>query len=247
MTQIVFGAGAMWGILNSTTPTPKRFGVLQDVSLDFNASSKTLIGQNNLPFAVARGVITTKGKASFGQFNGGVINDLFFGQSASSGQIAAIDNETGTIPAPSGPYTVTVANSGTWTTDLGVVFGATGLPLTRVASGPTTGQYSVSAGVYTFAAADAGLAVYISYMYTIPSTGQKFTIAQQAMGTTPTFKTVISLPYNGQKASVTLNACIANKFSFATKTEDFAIPSFDFEAFADAAGNLGTVSFAEAA
>jgi len=26
MTQIVFGAGAMWGINNVATPTPKRFG-----------------------------------------------------------------------------------------------------------------------------------------------------------------------------------------------------------------------------
>ena len=141
MTQIVFGAGAMWGIINSAVPTPKRFGVLQDVSLDFNASSKTLIGQNNLPFAVARGVITTKGKASFGQFNGGVINDLFFGQSATSGQIAAIDNEVGAIPGT--PYAITVTNSAQWATDLGVVYALTGLPLTRVASGatPTTGQY----------------------------------------------------------------------------------------------------------
>ena len=246
MTQIVFGAGAMWGILNSANPTPKRFGVLQDVSLDFNASTKTLIGQNNLPFAVARGVITTKGKANFGQFNGGVINDLFFGQSASGGQIAAIDNESGTVPGSSA-YTVTVANSANFSLDLGVIYAATGLPLTRVASGPTAGQYSVSAGVYTFAAADANAGVFISYMYTISGSGQKFTIAQQAMGTTPTFKTVVSLPYNGQKASVTLNACIANKFSFATKTEDFAKPSFDFEAFADSGGNLGTVSFAEVA
>lgn len=246
MTQLVFGAGAMWGVLAGATPTPKRFGVLQDVNLDFNAATKSLIGQNNLPFAVARGVITTKGKANFGQFNGGVINDLFFGQTATTGQIAAVDNETGAVPG-SVSYTVTVANSATWQTDLGVIYGATGLPLTRVASAPTVGQYSVAAGVYTFAAADANASVYISYTYTISGSGQKFTIAQQAMGTTPTFKTVVSLPYNGQKMSVTLNSCIANKFSFATKTEDFAKPSFDFEAFADSAGNLGTFSFAEVA
>lgn len=247
MTQLVFGAGAMWGINNVANPTPKRFGVLQDVSLDFNASTKTLVGQNNLPFAVARGVISTKGKASFGQFNGGVINDLFFGQTANSGQEVAIDNEVGSIPTT--PFAVTVANSAQFATDLGVVYALTGLPLTRVASGatPTTGQYKVTAGVYTFAAADTGLGVYISYTYTISGSGQKFTIAQQAMGVTPTFKTVVSLPYNGQKATFTLNACIANKFSFTTKTEDFATPSFDFESFADSAGNLGTVSFAEVA
>ena len=43
----------------------------------------------------------------------------------------------------------------------------------EVASGPTTGQYSVSAGVYTFAAADTLLGVLISYTYKIAfSAGQ---------------------------------------------------------------------------
>ena len=39
------------------------------------------------------------------------------------------------MPAGS-PYTVTVANAATFAADLGVVYAATGLPLTKVASAP---------------------------------------------------------------------------------------------------------------
>jgi len=241
--QLQFGSGSVWGINSITNPSPRRFGVTQDISLDFSASVKTLFGQNNLPFAAAKAALSTKGKITFGQFNGGIINELFFGSTSASGQSVVIDSESGTIPTT--PYQVTVANSATWTTDLGVTYTATGLPLIRVASAPATGQYSVAAGVYTFAAADTTLGVKISYVYTIAGSGQTYTIAQQAMGVANTFKTVVTMPYNGQKATFTLNACVSAKLSFATKLEDFTKPSFEFEAFADASGTLGTISVAE--
>jgi len=47
------------------------------------------------------------------------------------------------------------------------------LPLTKAASAPAAGQYSVAAGVYTFNSADANKAVLISYTYTITGTGQE--------------------------------------------------------------------------
>ena len=47
-------------------------------------------------------------------------------------------------------------------------YASTGVQLTPVGSGPTVGQYSVSAGVYTFAAADASAALLISFLYTTP-------------------------------------------------------------------------------
>lgn len=246
MTQLAFGSGSVWGINTAANSTPARFGVTQEMSLDFSASSKTLFGQNNFPFAVARGSISIKGKVTFAQLNGRVINELFFGGSASTGQVLVIDNESVSIPAT--PYKAIVANGATFSVDLGVIFATTGIPLTRVSSGPTTGQYSVNTttGEYTFAAADTLLAVKISYSYTASASGQTFAIAQQAMGTANVFKTVMTLPYNGQKASFTLNSCISNKLSFATKLEDFMKPSFDFEAFADSSGNVGTISVAVA-
>ena len=171
------------------------------------------------------------------------MNDLFFGSTMATGQLLATDSESGAIPGSSA-YTVTVANSATWVLDLGVVYTATGLPLTRVASAPASGQYSVAAGVYTFAAADANLGVKISYTYTTTG-GNTLTINNQPMGAAATFKSVLSLPYNGQKATFTLNACVSTKMSIQTALEDFTKPQFDFNAFADNANVLGTISVAE--
>ena len=66
---------------------------------------------------------------------------------------------------PSTPFQVTAAGPyGNWASDQGVTY-ANGTALVKVATGPAVGQYSVAAGIYTFAAADAGAAVLISYGY----------------------------------------------------------------------------------
>lgn len=74
--------------------------------------------------------------------------------------------EPKSIPATPGPYTVTVAEAATFSIDQGVVF-AGGAALTKVSANPAAGQYAVDAdtGIYTFAAADQGKAVVISYGY----------------------------------------------------------------------------------
>lgn len=246
MTQLAFGSGAFWGVNSAANSTPVRFGVLQSASIDFSANSKPLFGQNQLPVSVARGAVSVKGKAQFAQLSARLIGELFFSATPAAGQVLVANDEAGTIPASS-PYTVTVSNSATFSQDLGVIDATTGLPYVRVASSPTTGQYSLSGGVYTFAAADTGKAVKISYVYTSASTGKNVTITNQPMGQANTFKTVLDMPYAGQKASVTLNACVSSKLSLSTALEDFVKPSMDFDAFVDSAGNLGVISFAEAA
>jgi hypothetical protein len=110
--------------------------------------------------------------------------------------------------------------------------------MTRVASAPTTGQYTVTAGAYLFAAADTGKTVFISYQYTATSTtAQKGTVKNVLMGQAPTFKGDLYLPYGGKSLILTIPQCIASKFSIATKQDDFVVPEFDFSGFADAAGN----------
>ena len=80
-----------------------------------------------------------------------------------------VQNEPQNVPVSSGPYTVAVkAPNGNWAVDQGVTYAVSGTALTPVTGTPSTGQYSVSGGTYTFAAGDTGLAVLISYSY-IPS------------------------------------------------------------------------------
>lgn len=84
-----------------------------------------------------------------------------------------ISNEAQTIPSGA-PYTLTTATY--WSAgDRGVTFASNGAALTAVTGTPTTGQYSVSGSVYTFAAADAGKPVLISYSY-VPNDVEQATI-----------------------------------------------------------------------
>ena len=246
MPIYTFGAGTLWGVNSAANSTPVKFGTLQEVSVEIQATNKELFGQYQFPVAVGRGTSKIQGKAKFGQIQGSLFSSLYFGTTPSTGQTTTANGEAGTIPSPSGPYTITVANSANFLTDLGVINAATGLPLTKVASGPTTGQYSVSAGVYTFAAADAGKAVLISYTYSVSATGQTIAITNALMGTAPTFKLVAEQNWNGGKAVLTLNSCISNKLSLPSKLEDFMVPEFDFSAFADASNNVGSISLNDA-
>jgi hypothetical protein len=140
-----------------------------------------------------------------------------------------------------------VINEATFADDAGAVYAASGLPLSKIASNPATGQYSVANGVYTFAAADEGKAVLLTYSYGIVSTGQKIAVVNnQLIGTTPTFQALFYTSFQGQAVTLQLNNCISNKLTFGTKLEDFVMPEFDFACFADTAGNVMTWSFAEA-
>lgn len=251
MAIYTFGSGTLWGTRTDiANATPIKFGALHDVSLDFSAISKHLFGQYQFPLAVARGTGKITGKCKFAQVQGRAFADLFFGSTLSSGQTTTANAEAWAVPSSS-PYTATVNNAASFVQDLGVIYAATGLALVKVASAPTQGQYAVSAvGVYTFNAADQGAAVLISYSYTVAGTGQKFTVTNQLLGTNPVFSVALETLYNApgglKKAVLTLNACVSNKLTFATKQEDFALPEMDFEAFADSAGNVFTWSFSEA-
>ena len=253
MSQFLFSTGALWGTPltdasgnNITNPSPVQFGTLQDCSVDFSFDTKLLHGQKYFAEAVGRGKGKINGKAKFAQINGATLNSLFFGQVMTSGIVNNVYDVIGqAIPAT--PFTVTVVppNSGTWAYDLGVR-DANGLTMTRVASAPATGQYSVAAGVYTFAAADTGKVVFINYNYTATSTtAKKINIINMPMGYAPSFQADFMLPFSGKFLMLKLANCIGSKFAFATKQDDFTIPEFDFEAFADPAGNVASWSMSE--
>jgi hypothetical protein len=243
MAQYAFGSGAMFGIPSLANPNPARFGALQDGSVDFTASQKELFGEYQFPIAVASGTAKIAGKAKFARLQGRVINDLFFNSTLATGKTEIADREAATIASAA----VTVANGATFTENLGVVDATTGIPFVRVASAPAAGQYTgpSAGGVYTFAAGDNGKAVNITYSYNVAGSGQRLTITNQLLGAAKSFRTVMTALYDNLRTTLTLNACIASKTTFASKLEDFAMNDFDFGAFADGANNIGTWSFAE--
>jgi hypothetical protein len=239
-----FGSGILWGIPSGSNPTPVRFGVLQDVSVDFTFSVKELFGMFQFPVDIGRGTAKITGSATTGAIQKDLFSRLFFNDTPGTGQGLRAVDEPGSVPATS-TYTVTVTHSADYVDDLGVRYAATGQPMTRVSSSPAAGQYSVSAGVYTFASDDASAAVLLSYRYA-STDGFKTVISNNLLGDAPTFG--IDLYQRSQKAQTTqqwsmrLYRCMSSKLTLATKLEDFVLPAFSFEAFADDSNNIGEIN-----
>lgn len=249
--MINFGVGKLIAVPTNladgtaiANPTPVVLGTMQDVSLDLSVELKTLYGSRRYPIAVGQGKGKTSIKAKYAEIDGGILGGLFFGKTDTAGIKAAVFDSAGAIPATPGPYTLTVAppGSGTFVSDLGVMDAVTGAQLSRVAAAPATGQYSVSnAGVYTFAAADQGKAVKISYEYSAATGGKVWTITNETMGYTPSFTLLLQNGYQGKNLVVKLNRCVSGKLTLPLKNDDFAIYDFDAEAFADSNNELGYI------
>lgn len=95
-----FGPGTL-----AATPqvgSPVTFGALQDVSVDFQFTSKQLNGSKQFPLVIARGTGKITGKAKFANINAALFNDLFFqGTKAVTGSTTTItinNQDLGTTP-----------------------------------------------------------------------------------------------------------------------------------------------------
>lgn len=253
--QLGFGAGALFAERTDTTGSgigPIQFGIVQSVTVDWDFTTKPLYGNQIFPAAIARAQGRITGRAMFARINGVLWSDLMFGTSLATGKVAVALNEAATVPA-SPTYTVTVANAATFANDLGVADAATGRLYTRVTSPAAAYEYSVdeATGIYTFAAAAASATIRLNYEYDVAGSGKKITLTNQFMGTTPTFRATFNQPISpgapgggGQSLPTTLvlNACTASKLSMPTRVDDWQIQEFDFEAFADVSGAIGSIS-----
>ena len=246
-----FGTGSLWASQLTdytgtavTLPTPILIGTLQDVGVDFSWDGKPLHGQNMAPVAMGRGKLKIDVKAKFARLDGQLIQSVVVGQPIASG-VAGITYDTTGAVIPSTPFTITptVPSSGTWARTLAVRDGL-GNAYTQVASAPTTGQFSVTAGAYLFAAADVGKTVFIDYAYTATSTtAKKALVVNAPMGAAPTFKIDLYNPRSGM--TLALYAAMLTKFSLATKQDDWTINDVAIMTFADANQNVfqfGTIA-----
>ena len=251
----MFGAGDFYGVPlidgagNAiVNPTPVKIMAVQEISLDFSGDLKELYGQNQFALTSARGKVKVSGKVKGAQVSAGALNSLFFGQTMVSGTMGAVYTDLTGQVIPATPFTLVAAppSTGVWVADLGVI-DANGVPMARVASAPTTGQYSVTAGSYLFAAADTGQLVFVNYTYTNTSTtAQKISVKNIAMGAAPTFKAYMQTTYQNKRALVILYQATASKLNmFATKLDDFSIPEFDFSGQSDAANNVADIYVSE--
>jgi hypothetical protein len=198
-----------------------------------------------MPVAAGGGEFKITGKAKFARLQATQINNLFLGQTLTANSMLEMTTgESGTVASGA----VTVANSSEFAEDYGVFYASTGVQLTPVSSSPAQGQYSVSSGVYSFNTADNGSGVLIYYSYTV-SSGNKISLANQLAGPVPMFEVSLKETFNSFGSSkdllVKLNACVSSKLSLPFSNQKFTVAEFDFQAIADAANNIGTISLSE--
>lgn len=252
MTAYAFGTGTLVARRTDVSlAAPFLFGTLHDISLSFDQKLESLLGQNKVAVALGDGELKISGKAKFARLQMTLFSNLLFGSSSTTGGLQMVSSgEAISVPANS-PYTVVVANAAqTPLVEYGVFYQSGGIQLTPVASGPTVGQYSFNAGTgtYTFAAADAAVALYVYYTYS-SANGNKVTYSNPLMGSAPVFEVYFktSTPNFGVAKDVTikLNACKSSKLALSFANQKFTIPEFDFQAMADAAGNVFTLTTTE--
>lgn len=256
MAQYIFGAGVAWATPLTdaygntvTNGTPLQLCVSQEISQEDSFETKKLYGQNQFPVDAGRGKGSLSVKAKFAQVNGLTVSSLYYGQTLSTGLDGRVFDVAGAvIPATPFQVTATVPDGGTWSADMGVRDDQN-RPLTKVASAPTTGQYSVAAGVYTFAAADTGKRVYISFAYTATAVqapgSTKMTVLNLPMGAAPTCRLDVWFTKNGKQFCTTYPNATATKMGWSSKQDDYLIPEIEFECMSDAAGNVMYRSFSE--
>jgi hypothetical protein len=230
-------------ILPANATQPVELGVLQEVSLDFTIEKKELKGQNRFAILTVQAGGSVSGKASMARINAETLGALL-GATKTTGSKLLATHPTTVIPAT--PFAITVTNSATWTQDGGVILVGTSelynTPMTKVHSTatPTAGQYKVSAGVYTFAEADASKSVIIDYEYS-DATGTTLTLPNPVIGASYPFTLWAKTVIESKQAVIKLPNVISGKLSMPLKLGEFSIPDFDFDVFADGAGNIGYI------
>lgn len=247
MAQKSFGSGDL--ILTRTdtaNPTPRKVGILQEVNVDFKAESKELFGGREFAEDVASGKKSITWKAKYGAVNGRILCEFLFNASPVTGLLVPNRGELGAVPGTSA-YTVTVTNAATFYEDAGVILAETGQQMERVAASPATGQYAVSNGVYTFAAAQAGKEVLISYLSapagSLPNI--RMLVKNRDLGEIVPFSLILMNRYRGKTTALKLFANTMESGSLPFKMDDYMLTDIAGKAFADDAGRVMEFSASE--
>jgi hypothetical protein len=247
--QGVFGPGILWLTRTDLAlQTPGNIGFINEFSTDISFETKELFGQNQFALLSARGTAKSTGKMKAATFSGNALSTVLLGQTwTAATQYDATSSPATAVPATPFQITPTVPSTGSWNQDLGVVNSATFEPLVLVTGTPTAGQYAVAAGIYTFSSADhaSGISVVISFAYSYTTApGQYLIIANQAIGTTPTFQIDYKSTLYGATYYLRLFQSIGAKAGFTHKITDYMMPEYDFQFFANPAQNIGLISLA---
>lgn len=229
-----YGLGYVTAIGSGATPTPYTVAVVRSASVDWKTTEKELRGNSLFALDVATSTASITGKIQMADFDAALVGLVIAGTSTATGQTKATTHPTTTIPGT--PFEITVTNSATYVTDLGVVNLTNGTRMTRGATATGTGVYACAAGVYTFNTADAGDSVAISYTYT-GTGGITVTGSNPASGATSGYALRLFDPSGGTRENGILFPAVKfTSLSLGMKYDDWSETAMDFTAYADANG-----------
>src|SRR3954470_18333509 len=139
-----FSMGMVYSLPQGANPTPIPAALIKSGSVEVKQGKVPLRGPYKAPVDVGDGDLDVSIKIAHAEFRVSSVAALTTGSTTATGSRLVAPGETFTIPST--PFQVTVAQSATFVEDAGVYNVTAGKWLTRVASAPTTGQYSVAAG-----------------------------------------------------------------------------------------------------
>ena len=262
MSQYDFGTGILIGKRTDVANTPPfAFGVLQDVTIDFDNKLESLIGQSKVAVYLGDAELKITGKAKAARIQMTQFGNLFFGTSSFSTS-SALDMpapyEVGTPTSSSGSSYTVVNASSTPLADWGVFYASSGIQLTPVSTSSSlssAGQYfftssGASSGKYQVFSSDNGTAM--NFYYTFTASSGLIALnnwSNPLMGTSPIFqiwfKNTMALYGVTKTTNLILNACKSTKLSMPFSNQKFVIQEFDFQCMADASNNVFSLTTTE--
>lgn len=164
---------------SGTNTTPIHLATISSASFSMKQANADLKDSDGYTIDSFVTGLDVTGDLQLSDFSNSLLAAVARGVTVTAGQSIGASHAA---PIPTTPFAITVTQSATWTDDLGVMDLTKGKQLARVASAPATGQYSVAAGVYTFASADTGDNVLIMYRYTAAASGTTAEVAKATSG-----------------------------------------------------------------
>lgn len=228
MASYLFGSGKLF--FKAPDNQVYQVGILQDVSINFEASTKDLVGNKQYPVATVHTSKKVTGKATSAVIDGRLMSTIMSGTVTSGRTMLGENVSTGT------PVVVSPTGSG-FLADFGVIDAAgNGMQLTGAA--PAVGAYSVVTGTatYTFNASETDPKT-ISYSYTT-TTGQTLAVSSQVMGLQTNYSCFLQEQFNGETFGLELHSIIIPSLDMSFKNEDFAVSNLNFSAQAKADGSV---------
>lgn len=217
-----YSMGIIWGIPAGATPTPVPIASLKNCKVALK-QNKAVFRGNNLDIID----VGNKGRdwtidIQVADFRAAALAMIATGGVTTVGGVMPVIGEPIVIAA-----TNSAAQAAVFVEDAGVYDFVLNKWLDRVPSAPTTGQYSgPAAGVYTFAAADAGHAANLYYSFSSATLGKTTTINNALQGQSVPFKLRVYNPFTvgGALRQVGLDFASVHfeEIDLDFKVEDFA-------------------------